>query len=374
MPIKPSRPKKSLWSGIFGGKIKSASVVRPSTSFGNRINTSEFSNKNDIRHSSAPIKSLPKQKNTFLNAIGPAQSPVKSTVENQISPAMPSFELKNKSQKTKVNFKNSPELRRKKPGFMVSLMNLFSPKPKMTMPGKPLVMPVKPNQSNNSRPVVGVKTKYHTAPKAEKSKIDINLVPQELLFKTYPKNKQQIIGTILAILMPALIITAVYLTIDQQEKKIESNIAGLTENKNKLAAYINDFKGVQEKNIILQDKLLAINKLLTKHIYWTKFFGLLEKYTLDNVYYSEFTADTSGKFMLPAIAAIGSGSTIEEQIADSYRKVAQQITAFEKASDFVKQVKVNNLEVVSGDKAGIKGVKFDINLTLNDGVFTNENN
>ena len=102
--------------------------------------------------------------------------------------------------------------------------------------------------------------------------------------------------------------------------------------------------------------------------------SLLERYTLDDVYYTEFTADTSGEFGLPAVASIGSGPNLEEKIANSYRKAAQQILAFKQATDFVKQIKVSDLEVISGDRAGVKGVKFEINLVLTDGVFNKENN
>lgn len=381
-PIKPSKPKRSLWSEIFGGKVKPTPIVKQLPQFGQRIDMLEAAKKQNIKYKSAPVRNNFQAKNNFFSSVGPVQSPIKSPVTDKIPATNPSFEPPQKAVTEKVDFKYNTEVRKSGLGFWASLFNLFSFGSKSVKQSKVnrktlekdalnqvnLKMP----ESVNPREVI--KSKYHTAPKGQKSKLDINLVPEELLFRKYPKNRQQIFGAIIALFIPALIITAVYVAIDQQQKAVQSKIVSLNNDKNKLVAYISDFKGIQEKNIRLQDKLLAIDKLLEKHVYWTKFFGLLEKYTLDDVYYTEFTADTSGQFMLPAVAAIGSGSTIEEQIADSYRKVAQQITALEKADDFVKQVKVNNLEVISGENAGVKGVKFDINLALTDGIFINENN
>ena len=213
------------------------------------------------------------------------------------------------------------------------------------------------------------KAKYHVAPKTEKSKLDINLIPEELLFKKYPHSRQQTISIILAIIIPALIVASAYFLIDQQERSIDKKISQLTEDQNKLLDFISGFKSIQQKNINLQDKLLAINRLLDKRIYWTKFFSLLQRYTLDDIHYTEFTADTSGEFMLPAVASVTGGQSVEEQVANSYRQAANQIAAFKRAADFVSQIKVNNLEIIADERSGIKGVKFEINLGLTDGVF-----
>ncbi|MEK7072135.1 MAG: hypothetical protein AAB969_01040, partial [Patescibacteria group bacterium] len=294
----------------------------------------------------------------------------------------PSFEPIHKSSNLKVDFKYSAGQKKPGPGFFAWLKKIFTLAPKVPKPAKINQKAIEKKLPEVPRPsfmepykvLEKTKEKYHTAPKSEKSKLDINLIPQELLFRKYPQSRQQIVSIILSIIIPALIITTTYMFISQQQRNIQTKISQLNNDKNNLISYISHFKDIQQKNILLQDKLLAIDKLLQKHIYWTKFFSLLERYTLDDVYYTEFKADTSGEFMLPAIAAIGSGKTVEEQIADSYRKAANQIAIFKKAADFVSQIKVDNLEVVSGDKAGVKGVKFEINLALTDGVFTNETN
>ena len=54
----------------------------------------------------------------------------------------------------------------------------------------------------------------------------------------------------------------------KRERGGQAKISKLNEDKAKLVAYISDFQDIQAQNIRLQDKLLAINKLLQKHIYW----------------------------------------------------------------------------------------------------------
>lgn len=378
-PVKPSKPPRSLWSEIFGKKIKPTPLPKTPT-FGQRLDTLPNPKNQTIKYQEVPKKPIFQPRSNFLSSIGPAQSLVKSSPVEKIAPATPSFELSSRQAKTKVDFKYNTTPKKRGLGFFAWLQKIFARKPKKIKPIAPKKeefhkKTTEPSTSKFVEPPKAhekTKEKYHQAPRGEKSKLDINLIPQELLFRKYPKSRQQIVGVIMSVIIPALIITSVYLVIDQQQQNIKSKMAQLNNDKSKLVDYINGFKNIQQKNIRLQDKLLAVDKLLQQHIYWTKFFSLLERYTLDDIHYAEFTADTSGDFMLPAIASIGSGKTVEEQIADSYRKAAEQIAAFEKADDFVTQVKVNNLEVVSGDNAGVKGVKFEINLSLTDGVFVNK--
>lgn len=353
-PPKISSPKRSLWSEIFGKKIGPAPIVNRPTYNGVRPNLPTPSPKPIFKYPEVP------QTSSFNN----------KPLVNQ--PAL--------TTKPTHNGTNTLAVKPKKPGLFSQLKYIFAKPKKHQL--KEQAWTSAPHKTINKiapeppkiEPKPKIKEKYHTVPKAEKSKMDINLIPQELLFKKYQKNPQKITIMIFSLVAAALLIALAYFIINEQEKAVDKKISQLQEDRSKLVAYINGFKDIQQKNIRLQDKLLAINKLLAKHIYWTKFFSLLEQYTLDNIHYTEFTADTSGRFMLPALSAIGAGPNVEEQIADSYRQAAQQIAVFKKADDFVSQVRVNNLEVLSSDKTGVKGVKFEINLVLEDGVFNQETN
>ena len=96
-------------------------------------------------------------------------------------------------------------------------------------------------------------------------------------------------------------------------------------------------------------KASRVDELLENHIYWTKLFYLLEKYTLPDVSWGDFSADTSGKLHL-------NGS------AKDLNTVARQLVAFSQANDFIKKISISGVSI--GETAS-----FSIDLELTDGVF-----
>ncbi len=109
--------------------------------------------------------------------------------------------------------------------------------------------------------------------------------------------------------------------------------------------------------VAVQGNLKTIKELLNSHIYWTKFFGLLEKYTLADVFYTNFSM--SGKEKL-TIAATGR----------DYITVAKQLVAFQDAADFAKTVKIDAAAAQTDEQNQISGVTFTINLDLGPDVFS----
>ncbi|GEM_PF-916810 len=89
--------------------------------------------------------------------------------------------------------------------------------------------------------------------------------------------------------------------------------------------------------------------LLNNHIYWTRFFKLLETYTIPDVYFTKFSAQVDTKITLPTIG--------RNLIA-----AAKQLAAFSSATDFIKEVTITDLN------AGTKGVTFNTNLSLTSSV------
>ena len=372
-PIQP--PRESLWSKIFGQKKKipppSFATGMKMPQYGPRVDILETAKKQKIEYQNRPSLTPPAApiKKSFWGTAGPVKPPVAPLPPPaKVTPPPPDFASAAKSQPEKISYQY-PKAPKKGIGLGAWLKNIFAFKTPARPYGEITKKEVIKKEPPKPPVKMSAKAKYHVAPKTEKSKLDINLIPEELLFKKYPRSRQQTISIILAVVIPALVVAGAYFLIDQQERSIDKKISQLTEDQNKLLDFISGFKSIQQKNINLQDKLLAINRLLDKHIYWTKFFSLLQRYTLDDVHYTEFTADTSGEFMLPAVASIASGQSVEEQVANSYRQAANQIAAFKRAADFVSQIKVNNLEIVADERSGIKGVKFEINLALTDGVF-----
>ena len=87
--------------------------------------------------------------------------------------------------------------------------------------------------------------------------------------------------------------------------------------------------------------------------------AFLEKYTLDGVYYTKFSADTSGLISLPAVA-------------DNYDTLAKQIVALSQAKDFVAEVKVDHAKIISTSQEGKIGVAFELKIVLAEGVFSKQ--
>ncbi len=107
------------------------------------------------------------------------------------------------------------------------------------------------------------------------------------------------------------------------------------------------------------DKLKLARSLLDKHIYWSNFFGLLERDTLRNVYYSgKFSGDMSGEYNLGAVT-------------DNFQTIADQIKVMRLDEDVV-DVGVAGGESAGKATGGSGGVSFRIDLKVNPGLFLNK--
>ncbi len=104
-------------------------------------------------------------------------------------------------------------------------------------------------------------------------------------------------------------------------------------------------------------EIQRIYDLLNKHIYWTNFFALLEKYTLPEVQFSGFAATNSGALTLNATAP-------------DYATMAKQLKILqtENAKEFVTEV-----DISGGTKSDV-GVTFSVALVLNPDLFYYQEN
>ncbi|HNW55915.1 MAG TPA: hypothetical protein PKN62_02455 [bacterium] len=96
------------------------------------------------------------------------------------------------------------------------------------------------------------------------------------------------------------------LEVSQRFSRIDQLI-NLTENE---VGNVLDFRG----------RLIVVNNLLSNHIYWNNFFSFLEKNTLPNVFYEDFSGDTSGEYLLKART-------------DSFDSMAKQLKVFRRAPE-----------------------------------------
>jgi hypothetical protein len=195
-----------------------------------------------------------------------------------------------------------------------------------------------------------VKKSFETVNEKEiKKDLDISLMPETaIVIPRIIRSKILFLIASLIVISTAFLVIWTYANwhfekiktqVDQAEQEIEfleTKTSSFLEERDEL-------KKMEERAVLVED-------ILAKHIYWTKFFALLENYTIPDVYFSDFGADTSGIIHLDA-----SGKNL--------LSIAKQIVAFNQAADFVKEVRVSGVA-----KSG-EFIKAGFDLVLVDNVF-----
>lgn len=217
-----------------------------------------------------------------------------------------------------------------------------------------------------SKPVVSVELKEFfnnflakftsNSSKSPKKKIGITSLNINLIFgvgDTLGTREKKLLRIIYAeVIVCLIIIISVYsyLVFSQwkmgdEGKKLQQEIINTDDQ-------IVAFKREQKDLVDIQKKLIYIKDLAAKHVYWTKFFALLEKYTLPDVYFNDFGVSTDKGISLKCTAK------------DS-KAMVRQVIAFQNAKDFIAGMEVNDIGLVS-DKGE---VSFILNVGLAPDVF-----
>ncbi|MFA5126910.1 MAG: hypothetical protein WC465_02845 [Patescibacteria group bacterium] len=178
----------------------------------------------------------------------------------------------------------------------------------------------------------------------------IDLVPTAARVRSW----LQISGLLfLSILASVIVLALFYGALYLQEKDIARKQKVEQEKITEIEKNILNFTELNKNISDLGAKIKLVQETLNKHIYWTNFFALLEKYTLPDVFYSGLAAGNNGALTLSATAS-------------SYDSVAKQLKILEDSSaqEFVTSVRINSA------KQGENGnVSFTINLVLNPKLF-----
>lgn len=192
---------------------------------------------------------------------------------------------------------------------------------------------------------------------SREGRLDVNLIPEELAKKPEIKLSKKLFISGLIIFISILLIVGGYLGISYYQFKITEQIEELEVKIANLNKQIAQYEEGKSAALALQQRLETLRQLLDNHVYWTQFFDLLEKYTISEVYYTNFSM--AGKDKL-SISAVGK----------DYNSVAKQLLVFQNAVDFVANVRIDAASAeVNQDEGGYAGVSFSINLEFLPGVF-----
>jgi len=243
---------------------------------------------------------------------------------------------------------------------------LTVPKPSMEKPVmkpvmKPIIKPVEKKIDQSKKSKHKFLPAYHLAEKVIRpSWMGVNLMPSDAS-AGIKVSRGGLGGVLLAIIIPIVFISALYGLLVYQQLQVAEKIKIKNQELADLEKQIGDYRIREQLNNETADKILAIKNRLDGKFYWSNFFDLLEKYTLDGVYYTNLSADTSGQLVLPGVAS-------------DYETLSKQLAVFNNATDFVKEVKIGNTQLYSEGKAGVIGVSFQLRLLLADHVFDTKKN
>lgn len=177
----------------------------------------------------------------------------------------------------------------------------------------------------------------------------VDLIPEATRIRSW----KQIVGLLLVALMGSIIIIGLfYLSLHWQAAKVQSLQDAKTQQITGLEKDILKFEDLNSEIEELGKEIRLIDDLLNKHIYWTNFFALLEKYTVAEVYYTGFSAGQDGALTLNAVGT-------------DYNAVARQLKVLqqEEAMEFA------ILADISAATLTEQGVEFSITLVLEPFLF-----
>lgn len=182
----------------------------------------------------------------------------------------------------------------------------------------------------------------------------VDLVPQLSKVKSWKQISSLLVITLIASLGVVVVFYFGLLTWNTRLTSINQRTnENIKNTENALVKFEDSVKRINATGQEIQ----RVFDLLNKHIYWTNFFALLEKYTLPEVSFSGFAATNNGALTLNATAP-------------DYATMAKQLKILqtEKAKEFVTEVDI------SGGTKSEAGVSFSVALVLNPDLFYYQTN
>lgn len=183
----------------------------------------------------------------------------------------------------------------------------------------------------------------------ESGDLEISLMPEKTMIIPRIIHSRSLL-LIAAIIVIINIFSISWLYFDWHFEKIKDEVEKTKREMQLVEAQSISLLDVKDEIAVLEKNANRAESILNNHIYWTKFFGLLEKYTTADVFFKDFSADTSGIIHLNSVGR-------------DLISLAKQFVVFSQASDFVKEVNISDVVNMP------KGVKATFTLVLANGVF-----
>ena len=177
----------------------------------------------------------------------------------------------------------------------------------------------------------------------------LDLIPKSVRTKSW---RQIAILAMVALVGSSLIAGIFYAYLFFQESNILRQQERRSNQISDLEKQILEYESLNQEISALGEEIRTVHNLLNKHIYWTNFFAMLEKYTPEEVYYQGISAGNKGALTL---SAVGSGYDSPARLL----KLLQQ----PEAQEFVSMASISSASLRE------QGVSFNVTLVLNENLF-----
>lgn len=195
-------------------------------------------------------------------------------------------------------------------------------------------------------------------PEDDDSSYNVNLLSEDLISTVNPRQRAIMLGVVA--LGAAVLIGLAYGGLLVYQGNIKAKIDTTEESLVAANAQIDALSKDQQIAVSTVQKITAINSLVDRHTRWTKFFSLIEKYTLPTVTYGpSFSGDLNGTLTLTGT------TTSYEEVAKQYLVFQQLVRDKKFISDFLITGATSQLS-----EAGNTTATFVVTMTLLPSNFT----
>lgn len=197
--------------------------------------------------------------------------------------------------------------------------------------------------------------------RASGSWLGVNLMPDDMIDNLEPKKK--LLTYFIVLIISAAIVGGGYGGLVWYENRIYDQANQTTQEIDQVNSKILALHAEQQKAVLFKSQTDAIGSILNQHIYWTRFFAQLEKYTMPSVEYKSF----SGSFTPGTNPTFSISAT-----TDSFDSVSQQILAFREAitnGDFISVALIDSGNKTTNKDSSVESVLFTVQITTLEKVF-----
>ncbi len=188
----------------------------------------------------------------------------------------------------------------------------------------------------------------------EKEAKEVEFIPEELISPLKFLNELKM--PIFIISATIILLGLIYSILVAEGIRKQSAIKRLDQDIQQLDYKITNYQKIVKDARDLQSSFSIIKLKLDDHIYWTKFFKVLEENTLPSVYYLGVTGDIGGKFVF-------------SMVTKNYEDIAKQLVVFQNLTQYVDSVSFSSAAAEVGTDNVILGIASDLAVNFNANVF-----